>query len=75
MIKVALWLVGGFMAFLVIGNLMYDKNDPKMRDMEAISVCWDGQAKKSNSAGDAQFIAGACERMEAAFQTTYGVKP
>ena len=74
--KIALWVVGAFVAFLVIGNLLPDpSNDPKWMDREAISLCWKEQGRKSNSAGQAQFQAGACEMMEDRFTKTYGVKP
>lgn len=41
----------------------------------AVKLCWEEQARKSNSVGSAQFIAGACERMETEFEKKYGHKP
>ncbi len=41
----------------------------------AIDMCWSEQKKQLNSGGEAQFIAGACERMENDFVTKYGVRP
>lgn len=54
-------------------------NSPEAREKaqkrSAIELCWSEQARKSNGAGEAQFIAGACERMERDFEGQYGHKP
>lgn len=47
----------------------------KVRARDAIKACWSGQSNKSNSVGQGQFIAGACELMEKDFRVKYGVNP
>jgi hypothetical protein len=73
--KIVLWLIGGFIAFVVIGNLMYDPNDPKTRDRDAIALCWKEQGRKSLDASTAQFAASTCEMMEARFKKTWNANP
>lgn len=59
--------------FLGFGALFGDKEKAKARD--AIDFCWKEQGRKSFSAAEAQFVAGACERMEDDFLKKYGHKP
>jgi hypothetical protein len=41
----------------------------------AIQLCWEDQAKKSNTPEVARFIAGACEKMERDFRAKYNASP
>ena len=41
----------------------------------AIALCWEDQAKKSNTPDQARFIAGACEMMEDKLRKQHNVKP
>jgi hypothetical protein len=73
-----LWVVLAIpVAFLAFGATVANTPEAKAKstDRDAISLCWDEQAKKSNSAGGAQFIAGACELMKRNFVEKYGHKP
>jgi hypothetical protein len=63
-----------FGALLAIGA-MSGLPSEKSRARSAIALCWDEQGKKSNSAGGAQFIAGACERMEQDFRARFNANP
>lgn len=69
--------VGLFVLMMVIGG--FNANTPegqaKSRARSAIDLCWGDQKRKSLSAGESQFIAGACERMETDFRNKYGVNP
>ncbi|HAT8005121.1 hypothetical protein [Citrobacter koseri] len=56
-----------------VGSTPEGKEKQAARD--AISYCWSTQNKKSNSASQGQFIAGACEKMEDDFRVKYGVNP
>jgi hypothetical protein len=70
----ALALLGAFLAFgFYVGSTPEGKEKQRKRD--AISMCWSEQGRKSNSAGEAQFIAGACERMESDYIAKYGGRP
>lgn len=70
--------VGGALIVL-LGILFLANRSPeakeKSRARDAISLCWSEQGKKSNSSSSSQFIAGACEKMEASFRARYGVNP
>ena len=71
---VPLGLVAAFLAVgIVNGNSPEGKERARQRD--AIDLCWKEQGRKSNSAGSAQFIAGACERMEAEYERKHGSRP
>lgn len=59
--------------FLGFGFIFGDKEKQKARD--GIDYCWKEQARKSLSSSEAQFLAGACERMESEFQKKYGHAP
>lgn len=59
--------------FFGIGVIFGDEEKSKAR--RVIETCWGEQERKSLSAGEAQFIAGACERMEDEFLRKYGHKP
>lgn len=72
--KLVLWSVGGVVAFLAFG-FMLPKDEAKSRARDAISLCWSEQGRKSATPGEARFIAGTCESMEADFQRKYGVRP
>lgn len=74
-LKILIGLVGGLFAFLILGAMLHNPNDPKHNDRAAISVCWTEQSKKSNDPATARFMAGACEKAEAEFKTKYGVSP
>lgn len=47
----------------------------RLRESEAIALCWKEQERKSNSPGEARFIAGACEKMEVEFKMKHGRAP
>lgn len=63
-----------FVVFVAFG-FMFPGDPAKQRSRDAIDLCWDGYKKKSNSAGTAQFIAGACEKMEGDFVKKWGHRP
>jgi hypothetical protein len=42
---------------------------------ESIAICWKEQERKSFDKGTAQFVAGACEKLEARFREKYGRNP
>ena len=72
------WIVGALVAALVwwVWSASNDpENQAKSRARDAISLCWDEQAKKSPAPAEARFVAGACEGMEADFVQKYGVRP
>ena len=76
--KLWLWiplgLVAVFLGFgFVVGNTPEGKE--RARQREAINLCWGEQGRKSNNAGQSQFIAGACERMEADYTRRWGTRP
>lgn len=76
--KTWVWVLLGLpVVFLAFGAFVGNTPDAKERSQarDAIALCWSEQGKKSNSAGGAQFIAGACELMERRFVEKYGVKP
>lgn len=75
--KIAMWIAIAFVAFMAWGFYLTStpEGQVKGRDRDAIELCWSNQSKKSNSAGDSQFIAGACEMMEARFKKTWNVNP
>lgn len=68
-------IVGAVLLVLVLGlgAIFGDKDKSKARD--SIDFCWNEQARKSLSAGEAQFVAATCERMEDDFFRKYGHKP
>lgn len=66
--------VVAFGGLLLIGAMSGPPSE-QSRARQAISLCWDEQAKKSNSPGGAQFIAGACERMEREYRARYNAAP
>lgn len=73
-----LWLpLGAIAAFLGFGAVLNStpEGQAKSRDRQAIALCWSNQASRSNSAGSAQFIAGACERMEREYRARYNAEP
>ena len=73
--NIAIW--GGLALMAAFTYLIWFPPQPTAKDYDrdAIEMCWKNQAKKSNSAGDSQFIAGACEMMESRFRKTYNVNP
>ena len=71
--KAAIGVALLFVLVVAMGQLFGDKEKSKAR--QVIEMCWDEQERKSLSAGEAQFIAGACERMEEDFLRKYGHKP
>lgn len=76
--RFVVYLIGGAMALFVLYALTRPST-PEAQDMRvrqlAIEACWDDQRRKSNAPAQAQFIAGACERMEADFRAKYGRSP
>lgn len=74
--KIVLWIVGAFVAFVVLMNVF---QTPEMRERSdaraAISRCWDEQGKKSHTPEGARFIAGACEKMESDFRAKWERSP
>jgi hypothetical protein len=75
LLKILIGLVGGLFAFLILGVMLDNPNDPKRLDRSAIAVCWEEQGKKSLDPATARAIAGACEKAETEFKTKYGVSP
>lgn len=51
------------------------KDDGRSDARWAIKLCWEDQAKKSNTPSQARFIAGACEMMESDFKKKYRINP
>lgn len=72
------WIVGSALAMILLSAL-FGKNDPRRKDKAdaraAINTCWSEQARKSFSPEAAQFVAGACERMEREFRDRFGTNP
>ncbi|WP_212684821.1 hypothetical protein [Undibacterium baiyunense] len=69
-------MIGAVIFILIIAGLNQSPEDKeKANNRDAISLCWENQAKKSNTPEEARFIAGACEMMEENFIKKYGVKP
>ena len=65
-------------ALFLLGSIMDAvdyKPSEKSQARRAIELCWDNQGRKSNSAGSAQFIAGACEQMERDFRSRFNASP
>lgn len=58
--------VGGFLLLMLIGSCTGTPSSraSKSSQRSAIELCWQEQAKKSNTPDQARFIAGACEKME-----------
>lgn len=65
----------GVMFVLVLIFGATHKDDGRSLERDAIDLCWKEQERKSLTAGEAQFIAGACEKMEDDFRTKYRVNP
>jgi hypothetical protein len=77
-VKKLLWIVAGLVAaFFAFG--FYGSSTPegkaKSAARRAIELCWKDQERKSNDAQTQQFIAGACEKMEADFEAKFGHRP
>ncbi len=74
-----MWLLGTPAALLalvmVVGAFSDPGNDEKALGRDAIDMCWSEQERKSNTPGEARFIAGACEKMERDFRSKWGVNP
>lgn len=71
---IPLGLVGAFMLVGLVGSRS-PTGQAKANARSAISICWAEQSKKSLDAGSAQFVAGACERMEEEFQRKWNARP
>lgn len=71
--KIAIAIAVLAVLFLAFGAIFGDKE--KARAREVIDLCWHEQGRKSLSSGEAQFVAGTCERMEDDFLRRYGHKP
>lgn len=75
------WLVGvpvgAFILLMAIGSCAGNSPEGQERShsRSAIDLCWSEQAKKSNTPGDARFIAGACEKMENDYRSRWGTSP
>lgn len=69
--------VGGFALVMIIGSCA--GRDPnvvsRVSEKDAISYCWEQQARKSLDPSTARFAASACERMESDFRTKWGFNP
>lgn len=69
--------VGGFALVMIVGSCA--GRDPnvaaRVSEKDAISYCWEQQAKKSLDPATARFAASACERMESDFRTKWGFNP
>lgn len=72
-----MWFFGGLVVVAMLWALLRDDPDreEKSRRRSAIELCWDQQKRKSATAGEARFIASACETMEAEFRGRFGVNP
>ncbi|HAU4420433.1 hypothetical protein [Citrobacter freundii] len=75
--KFLLIMVVLVIAFLGWGAYLNEtpEGKEKGRARDAIKLCWSEQSKKSNSAEQGRFIAGACELMEKEFRAKFGVNP
>ena len=75
--KIALWAVGLFALVVAFGMYQGSKpeNQEKQRKRDSIALCWSEHERKSLGSDEKQFIAGACERMEAKFRETYNLNP
>lgn len=77
--KILIGLVVVFVAIVTIANIAAPKpgsvDHDRMIAREAVGLCWEDQKRKSLPPNQTQFIAGACESMEAKFKTTYGYAP
>lgn len=71
------FVLGLPVAFLIFGAVQADKPEVKERRRaeDVIAECWKDQGRKSNGSGVAQFIAGACEKMEEDYLQKYGRRP
>lgn len=69
--------VGAFVLLMIIGSCAGNSPEAQERAKarDAISYCWKEQSRKSFSDSMAQFVAGACERMEADFKQKWGYSP
>lgn len=75
--KVAMWLIGGVVAFFVFGATVGNTPEAKARiaAQDAIAICWKGYERKSLSPNEQRLIAGACEKMEADYRLKFGRNP
>ena len=76
--KILAWIVGvpiGLLAIMFAIGAMSGPPSAKDHAREAIKQCWADQARKSHSASQSQFIAGACEMAEKQFRSDYGSNP
>ena len=73
--KLWLWIPLGLVAAFFLFGAVLPKDEAKSRARQVISLCWSDQAKKSNTPGEARFIAGACEKLEADFLAKYKHRP
>jgi hypothetical protein len=64
-------------AFLAFGFYVASTPDGQARNGErdAIDHCWSQQARKSNSPGTAQAVAGVCESLESDFRHKWNLEP
>lgn len=75
------WIAGALVLIVVLvfafgaQNANSPEAKEKWRQRGAIEMCWSEQKRKSLGAGEQQFIAGACEKMEADFVRRYGSRP
>lgn len=47
----------------------------RMRQQDAIELCWKDQGRKSHDPGTARFVASVCEKMEADYRSKWGRSP
>lgn len=72
--KIVLWLIGGFIAFVVIGNMLPQPspsyggsssgNSEANKFTNAAQECWKTYEKKSNTPAEKVSIASFCEGLE-----------
>lgn len=72
-----LWAIGGALLVLVVALVQGNSPEQKQKQLarKAIELCWADQAKRSNTAGSARVIAGACEKLESDYVERYHAKP
>lgn len=75
--KIFLWALGGLTLFVLwaVMRTPSPEEEAKSRLRRAIDLCWEEQSRKSLPPEQARFIAGACEKMESDFRSTYRVNP
>lgn len=73
LLRIALIIVGGFVALLVIGAFLPETE--KSKDRAVIDLCWQDYERKSLEPATKRFIAGTCEMIEQRFKEKHGHAP